>query len=61
MPRPDKLQARWDESYSEDDDSGSYNIPSPNDPSSEDEVPEPSSSQYQHDSPRDSPLAEEFD
>jgi hypothetical protein len=70
MQRLDKLpRAHWDESDSEDEDSGLYNIPSPNVPSSEDEVPEPSPSQYQHEElkrmlellQRDSPLAEEFD
>jgi hypothetical protein len=69
MPRPDKLRAHWEESDSEDEDSGSYNIPSPNVPSSQDEVPAPSLSQYQHEKlkkmleslPRDSPSAEEFD
>jgi hypothetical protein len=69
MPRHDKLRARLDESDSEDEDSGSYNIPSPNVPSGEDEVPEPGPSQYQHETlkrmleslSRDLPSAEEFD
>jgi hypothetical protein len=49
MPRPDKLRATWDETGSEEEESTSYNIPSPNILTSEDENPEPSPSQYKHD------------
>ena len=48
MPRRDKIRERWDETGSEHEDSASYNIPSPNVPSSEDENPEPRPSQYKH-------------
>ena len=48
MPRKDKIRERWDETGSEDEDSASYNIPSPNVPSSGDDLRKPSPSQYRH-------------
>ncbi len=49
MPRRDKVRATWDETGSEEEDSTSYNMPSSNIPTSDDENPEPSPSQYKHD------------
>ncbi len=48
MPRRDKIQARWDTTDSENEDSTLYIIPLPDIPSSQDEFEEPSSIQYQH-------------
>jgi hypothetical protein len=47
MPRTqDKIQARWDTTYSENEDSTSYIISFSDIPSSKDEFEEPSPSQY---------------
>ncbi len=48
MPWHDKIQARWDTTDSENEDSTSYIIPLPDIPSSQDEFEEPSPIQYQH-------------
>ncbi len=69
MPRLDKLHAIWDETGSEEEESGSYNISFPSLPSSEDDSQRPSPSQHKHamlvkmleSLPRDSPSAEESD
>jgi hypothetical protein len=48
MPRSDTIQARWNATDSENEDSTSYNIQFTDIPSSKDEFGEPSPSRYQH-------------
>jgi hypothetical protein len=55
MPRHDKIQARWDATDSENEDSTSYNISFPDIFSSKDEFQEPSPSQYQHETTKAMP------